>query len=51
MKINLYVFLIFTVFIIQSCGIKTAKEVGLHFSTDNSKLPDTLNWKSIGFAK
>jgi hypothetical protein len=34
-----------------SCGLKTAKEVVLHFSTENSKLPDTLNWKSIGFAK
>jgi hypothetical protein len=51
MKRNLYVFLIITVLIIHSCGLKTAKEVGLHFSTENSKLPDTLNWKSIGFAK
>lgn len=38
-------------FIFQSCGIKTAKEAGLHFSTEKSKLPDTLNWKKIGFAK
>jgi hypothetical protein len=36
---------------IQSCGLKTAEEVGLHFSTEKSKLPDTLNWKQIGFAK
>ena len=39
------------VFIFQSCGLKTAKEVRLHFSTEKSKLPNTLNWKKIGFAK
>jgi hypothetical protein len=37
--------------ILQSCGIKTSKEVGLQFATEKSKLPDTLNWKKIGFAK
>ena len=37
--------------IFQSCGLKTAKEVGLHFSTEKSKLPDSLTWKKIGFAK
>lgn len=51
MKRILYMSIIFAVLIFQSCGIKTAKEVGLHFSTEKSKLPDTLNWKKIGFAK
>ncbi len=51
MKRNIYVLIILTTLIFQSCGIKTAKEVGLHFSTEKSKLPDTLNWKKIGFAK
>ena len=37
--------------IFQSCGIKTAKEAGLRFSTEKSKLPEVLNWKEIGFAK
>ncbi len=39
------------VFLIHSCGIKTAKEVQLKFSTEKSKLPETLNWNKIGFAK
>jgi hypothetical protein len=51
MKKNIYVLTIITTLIFQSCGIKTAKEVGLHFSTEKSKLPDTLNWRKIGFAK
>ena len=51
MKRNIYVLIILTTLIFQSCGIKTAKEVGLHFSTEKSKLPDQLNWKKIGFAK
>ena len=37
--------------ILQSCGIKTSKEVGLRFATVKSRLPDTLHWKNIGFAK
>lgn len=51
MKRNIYLLTILTTLIFQSCGIKTAEEVGLHFSTEKSKLPDTLNWKKIGFAK
>lgn len=51
MKINIYVFAILTVFTFQFCGLKTSKKVGLHFSTEKSKLPDTLHWKKIGFAK
>ncbi len=51
MKRNIHQFAIFTLLLFQSCGLKTAKEVGLHFSTEKSKLPDTLNWKKIGFAK
>ena len=47
----LLIFTIVTTLIFQSCGLKTAKEVRLHFSTEKSKLPDTLNWKNIGFAK
>ena len=47
----LLIFTIVTTLIFQSCGLKTAKEVGLHFSTEKSKLPDTLYWKNIGFAK
>jgi hypothetical protein len=50
MKRNIHQFAIFTLLLFQSCGLKTAKEVGLHFSTEKSKLPDTLNWKEIGFA-
>ena len=51
MKRYIYVLSILTTLILQSCGIKSAKEVGLNFSTEQSKLPDTLNWKKIGFAK
>lgn len=51
MKRNIYVLTILTALIFQSCGLKTAKEVGLHFSTEKSKLPDSLTWKKIGFAK
>ena len=47
----LLIFTIVTTFIFQSCGLRTAKEVVLNFSTEKSKLPDTLNWKKIGFAK
>jgi hypothetical protein len=46
-----YLLICSILFIFQSCGIKTAKEAGLHFSTEKSKLPDVLNWKEIGFAK
>ncbi len=51
MSRNIYVLIFIVSQFIQSCGLKTAKEVGLHFSTEKSKLPDTLNWKHIGFAK
>ena len=47
----LYLSTFLLLFIFQSCGIKTAKEAGLHFSTEKSKLPDTLHWKKIGYAK
>jgi hypothetical protein len=51
MKRTIYLLSILTTLIFQSCGLKTAKEVGLYFSTAKSTLPDTLNWKKIGFAK
>ena len=51
MKRNIYVLIILMTLIFQSCAIKTASKVGLHFSTEKSKLPDTLHWKKIGFAK
>lgn len=51
MKRNTYVLIILMTLIFQSCAIKTASKVGLHFSTEKSKLPDTLHWKKIGFAK
>ena len=51
MKKFFYLLIISIVFIFQSCGLKTAKEVGLHFSTEKSKLPNNLNWRKIGFAK
>jgi hypothetical protein len=51
MKKIIYLLLILTVITIHSCGIKTAKEVGLHFSTERSTLPDSLVWKELGFAK
>lgn len=51
MKRILFALIILSALSFQSCGIKTAKEVGLHFSTEKSKLPETLNWKKIGFAK
>jgi hypothetical protein len=52
MKANTYLLIfILSLVLFNSCGIKTAKEIGLHFSTEKSKLPDTLNWKKIGFAK
>jgi hypothetical protein len=51
MKRKLYLLLVLTAHLFQSCGLKTAKEIGLNFSTEKSKLPDTLIWKKIGFAK
>lgn len=51
MKIKIYVLTILTALILNSCAIKTARNIGLHFSTEKSKLPDTLHWKKIGFAK
>ena len=51
MKRSIFIFITLTVFIFLSCGLKTAKEIGIHFSTEKSKLPATLNWKKIGFAK
>lgn len=43
--------IVFMSVLLSSCGLKIAREVGLHFSTQKSKLPDSLNWKEIGFAK
>ena len=51
MKRNIYVLIVLMTLIFQSCAIKTASKVGLHFSTEKSKLPDTLRWRKIGFAK
>lgn len=51
MKRNIYAFVILFSSFFQSCTIKTAKEIGLYFSTEKSKLPDKLNWKKIGLAK
>ena len=51
MKRNSYALKILMVFFLHSCGIKTAKEVQLKFSTEKSKLPESLNWNKIGFAK
>ena len=51
MRRKIYVLTIITAFIMQSCGIKTANEIGLHFSTEKSKLPDRLQWRKIGFAR
>jgi len=39
------------IIVISSCGIPTSLEVGLRFSTEKSKLPDSLIWREIGFAK
>lgn len=46
-----FILILFSVCILHSCGLKTAGQVGLQFSTEKSKLPDTLIWKNIGFAK
>jgi hypothetical protein len=51
MKTNIFILSILPIVLFNSCGIKTAKEVGLHFSTEKSKLPDSMTWKKIGFAK
>lgn len=51
MKRNISVLAILAIFLFNSCGLKTAEQVGLQFSTEKSKLPDTLDWKEIGFAK
>lgn len=48
---GIYIFAISVIMFFQSCGLKSAKEVGLHFSTEQSRLPDFLNWQEIGFAK
>jgi len=50
---RLYLSLILiAVVVLSSCsGIKTAQQVGLHFSTEQSALPDSLIWRNIGFAK
>ena len=45
------ILIILTASILHSCGLKTADQIGLQFSTELSKLPDTLIWKKIGFAK
>ena len=51
MKRNIFILSILPIALFNSCGIKTAKEVGLHFSTERSNLPNILNWQKIGFAK
>ena len=51
MKRNIFILSILPIVLFNSCGIKTAKEVGLHFSTERSNLPNILNWQKIGFAK
>lgn len=51
MKKNIAAFIIIMPLFFQSCAIKTAQKVGLHFSTEKSKLPDNLTWKKIGLAK
>lgn len=51
MKRNIYSLTILLLTGLYACGLKTAKETGLQFTTEASKLPDTLNWKPIGFAK
>lgn len=51
MKNLFYLSTISILLVFQSCGLKTAEEIGLNFSTEKSKLPDTIHWKKIGFAK
>ena len=51
MKGNIYLMVFISALVLTSCGLKSSEEVGLRFSTEKSKLPDTLNWKKIGFAK
>lgn len=52
MKSQSFFLLALIAFALSSCiGLKTAAEIGLKFSTEKSKLPDTLNWREIGFAK
>ena len=51
MKRNIFILSILPIALFNSCGIETAKEVGLHFSTERSNLPNILNWQKIGFAK
>lgn len=51
MKIYLHTLIFLSFFSLNSCGLKTATEVGLCFSTEPSRLPDSLNWREIGFAK
>lgn len=51
MKRHYFSLIFIAVLVLSSCGIKTASEVGLQFSTKQSPLPDTLIWKNIGFAK
>ena len=46
-----YSLTILIVVLFQSCGLPTSKQVGLRFSTEKSKLPDSLSWREIGFAK
>lgn len=42
---------IILLFLVVGCSLPTAKEAGLKFSTEKSKLPDSLKWREIGFAK
>jgi hypothetical protein len=50
-KQSIYAVALFILLLCSSCGLKTANEIGLSFSTEQSTLPDTLNWRTIGFAK
>lgn len=50
--LNVSAFLLASLLLLSySCGLKTAEEAGLSFSTQASKLPDNLQWQEIGFAK
>ncbi len=51
MKNLIYFMLLFTIILISSCGLPTADEVGLSFSTQQSPVPENLQWREIGFAK
>ena len=51
MKQLQFFLILISIILTSSCGIKSAQEIGLQFSTEQSALPDSLIWKNIGFAK